>query len=943
MASARGSFLLISLFVGTFGSSGSFATSFTINAPQNTPFIFTQSGDDLTIANGGSITTNSNAVRATNNTINNNIVRIFGSITTTTANDDGINLFNGADISISGSILTQGNNSEGITVVDGAIIALTSGGSITTNGTNSEALFGANNAIVTIANGATITTSGTNSDGMQFIDNANIVMNGGIDTNSGAGSEGIITRDGATIRMGATGTIDALGNGADGIFSRDDADIAVAGTLNSSRRGITTRDNSTIVITSEGSLVPQISHGIFGRNGVTIVNGGSIATIGINARGIFAGTQADISNSGTIITSGDNQAHGIFAGGSATINNSGDITVTGSRVTGNQAPNGIRTGNTSSVINSGTISTTGTNATSTGNSSHAIRVNNNSSVTNTGILNTSGAHADGIWANQNAVINSTGSIQVVGTSANGIFANDRATIANGGNISTAGTNSDGIQADDDAIIINSGSIRTLAANSDGIDADTRAQITNTGSIIAGGIGINLLGGGGSKSVVNSGRIETTTAITGSAATTGYAIRFTNNNSDDTLTLQAGSRIIGRMDMGNTGGNDTVILDRTGGDIAWRWTFEDYNPNGNDTLSVIGGPFVVEVTGDSLGSGATITVGDTSLQTSAGALLADISGTQNKLALDRISEAWALGDGGLRVDEAAESQPMWNAWARGYFSLKSRDGASASAGDTAQSQHVLSGFAAGVDRAFGEHSFFGAYASTTHTTFTYEGRDQTLTTDTVTGGAYGRLQAMNGLFADVAVAAGYMEGDAGARLRANNLVAGGIEEIEGGEADGSYISPTMRIGTEIAVSGIKFVPSATIAYAAQWREGYTETGDTVQSVGSHIVKTASGRLELAAILEHNGAVARLHGGITAQKDLSRNADFTLGTQVFDIETSADEAEFGTFAGFAFHWAMGDRWALNLDAEASLADIPEDLNADTLDLVGVNASAGLRLNF
>lgn len=814
MASSRGSLLLISLLGSTCGLSTSFATSFTINSPQATPFIFTQSGDDLTIANGGSISTNSNAVRATNNTINNNIVRVFGSISTNTGGDDGINLFDGAEISISGSILTQGNNSEGITVVNGATIALTSGSSITTNGNNAEALFGGNNATITVANGATITTDGNNSDGMQFVDNANIGMNGSIDTSSGAGSEGIITRDDATIRMGSTGSITALSNIADGIFSRDDADIVVSGTILSGRRGITTRDNSIVVITSGGSLTPQISHGIFARDGTTIVNDGNISTIGNDARGIFVG-------------------------------------------------------------------------------------DNNAQYT--------------------------------------------ATITNTGSITTTGTNSDGILADDDAVIVNAGSIRTTAADSDGIDADSRAQITNTGSIIAGGIGVNLLGGGGSKSIVNSGRVETTTPITGAAATTGYAIRFRNNNADDALTLQAGSRIIGRMDMGNGGGNDTVILDRTGGDIAWRWTFEDYNPNGNDDLSVIGGPFVVEVTGDSLGNGATITVGDTSLQTSAGALLADISGTQNKLALDRISEAWALGDGGVRVNDAAEFQPMWNAWARGYFALKNRDGASASAGDTAQSQHVLSGFAAGVDRSFGDNGFFGAYASTTHTTFTYEGRGQTVTTDTVTGSAYGRLQAMNGLFADVAIAAGYVEGNAGARLRANNLVAGGIEEIDGGETDGAYVSPTMRIGTEVAVGTIKLVPSATIGYAAQWRAGYSETGDMVQSVDSHLVETASGRLELAAILEHNGAMARLHGGVTAQKDLSENADFTLGTQVFDIETSADDVEFGTFAGFAFHWAMGQRWALNLDAEASLAEIPEDLNDDTIDLIGVNASAGLRLNF
>ncbi|MFK8034813.1 MAG: autotransporter domain-containing protein [Hyphomicrobiales bacterium] len=808
MASSRGSLLLFSLLVSTCGSSGSFATSFAINAPQGTAFVFTQSGDDLTIANGGSISINSNAVRATNNTINNNIVRVFGSISTNTGSDDGINLFDDAEISISGSILTQGNNSEGITVVNGATIALTSGSSITTNGNNAEALFGTNNAIVTIANGATINTDGSNSDGMQFVDNANIVMNGSIVTNLGLGSEGIITRDDATIRMGSNGSITALSNTADGIFSRDDADIIVSGTVLSGRRGITTRDDSVVVLTSGGSLAPQISHGIFARDGTTIVNDGNISTIGNDARGIFVG---------------DNNAQ------------------------------------------------------------------------------------------------------------------NTATITNTGSITTTGTNSDGILADDDAIIINAGLIRTTAANSDGIDADARAQITNTGSIFAGGIGVNLLGGGGSKSIVNSGRIETTTPITGTAATTGYAVRFRNNNADDALTLLAGSRIIGRMDMGNGGGNDMVILDRTGGDIAWRWTFEDYNPNGNDNLSVIGGPFVVEVTGDSLGNGTTVTVGDTSLQTSAGAVLADISASQNKLALDRITEAWALGDNG-----AAEYQTGWNAWARGYFSLKNRDGRSATAGDTANSQHVLTGFAAGIDRAFGQRSFFGAYASTTHTTFTYEGREQVLTTDTTTGGAYARLQAMNGLFADLAVAAGYVEGEAGGRLRANNLVAGGIEKFEGGETDGAYISPTMRVGSEIALGAVKLVPSATIGYAAQWREGYAETGETVQSMGRHVVETTSARLELAAVLQHNGVMARFHGGITAQKDISGSADFMLGSQTFDIETASGEAEFGSFAGFAFNWAMGDRWALNLDAEASLADIPEDLN-DTIDLIGVNASAGLRLNF
>ncbi|MEP0522337.1 MAG: autotransporter domain-containing protein [Hyphomicrobiales bacterium] len=714
------------------------------------------------------------------------------------------------------------------------------------------------------------------------------------------------------------GMIQTGGANDHGVFLRDFADVFLSGiitTFGTGSEGIQVAVNGTVNVSSTGQ----------------------IDTSGLNAEGIVAGTQSNISNAGSIVTSGNNQAHGIAVGTFSQVTNSGSITTTGSRATGNQAPNGIRAGDNANVFNSGSIVTSGTNVTNPGNSSHAIRVRDNGSVTNTGDINTSGADADGIFSRNDAVISNGGNINVTGTDANGIVAATRATISNSGRVFAE---RNGIVATANAEITNSGTIRALR---NGIVATANSNIRNSGSIIADNIGINLTSGNGSKSVVNSGRIETTLPVTSSAATTGYALRFRNNNADDTLTLQAGSRIIGRMDMGNQGGNDTVILDRSGGDIAWRWTFEDYNPNGNDTLDVVGGPFVVDVIGDSLGNGATVTVGDTSLQTSAGAQLSDLSASQNKLALDRISEAWALDDGGANDAGIDQTRPQWHAWTRGYFALKNRDAAASNSGDMAESQHALSGVAAGIDRAMGDHVLLGAFASSTHSTYTFEGSGQTLTSDMITGGAYGRLQAMNGVFADFALTAGYINGDAGARLRANNLVVGGIEEIEGGEVDGAYVSPTLRFGAEIAVGSFKLMPTATIGYSAQWREGYSEIGDTVQSVDKHLVETTSGRLELAAVLEHNGSIARLHAGISAQKDISGTADFTLGSQSFDIDTAAAEAEFGTFAGFAFNWTMNNRWALNLDAEASLADIPNDLSSDTLDLVGVNAGAGLRLSF
>ncbi len=278
--------------------------------------------------------------------------------------------------------------------------------------------------------------------------------------------------------------------------------------------------------------------------------------IGINSRA----ANLTVNNSNSI--SGGDDAIRFTATGTGTVNNPFGALIDGT--TGANS-DGIQGTATFTVNNNGTIrgNNDGIRAVA------GAIINNNTNFT-MGIptsggsiigINDEGIEAgDGLFlVNQNlATITGSGNGIVSGNGANitndlggsitgafmGINAGDGLILNNSGMIT--GQGNDAVFADRGATIVNSGTLTGTGLGGDGIELGGNGSVTNTGSIIGADDGIDLLGAGGDTfALINSGLIQG-----GNFAVEGDA-------SDDTLTLNLGSRLIGGVAGG--GGTDTIAF------------------------------------------------------------------------------------------------------------------------------------------------------------------------------------------------------------------------------------------------------------------------------------------------------------------------------------------------------------------------------------------------
>ena len=639
---------------------------------------------------------------------------------------------------------------------------------------------------------------------------------------------------------------------------------AVTGTTASGIFAKTPAGTGTINVNNSGSITGA-NYGINTFTDLAVTNSGTIT--GIAAWGVdsFSGA-VNVTNSSTGTISGGSFGGGIVAGTSATVTNYGNVT------------GGIYATTSANVTNSGSV-TGGINA------GTAANVTNSGSVTG------------GIAADNLTVTNTiTGTID-------GINANTSANVTNSGSVTG------GINAGTAANVTNSGLITGGAA---GIKAGTSATIANSGTIVGtGATGIGILAGTTGSNVANSGTI---------IGTGGTAIQFNANGTpgSDTLTVLPGARFGGKIDFG--GGADTINF------ASGSWILN--TANFNKTLSTVttpGAPYLV--------TSNQIVVADVSGFGAQNRAIMDITWWINSVLPDAPVFAPAAGGGAnsfAAVDAAASPFDAFasfppdapgnaatkapvlktasvnysdgNAvWTRGFGGQRQQDSSGVFAGSTTTGY----GGAAGYERVLDPDLKIGALlGASTNKTNLYQSAGS-IGTDTVFGGAYGRL-TRGSTFLDLAVVGGSLDNSSA------RAIAGGLApQIATASYGGWFVDPAMMLGHRIDIDqrGFTITPALRVRYVAAHFDGYTETGSTANlTIDGRDFQAWEERVEITfantRMIGASRVTARVTGGFLGdQRSTGGQVNIALLDQNFLAATPDRGSIAGGYGSAGLDWQIG----------------------------------------
>ncbi|MBX9845193.1 MAG: autotransporter domain-containing protein [Xanthobacteraceae bacterium] len=710
-----------------------------------------------------------------------------------------------------------------------------------------------------------------------------------------------------------------------------------------------------------GVTVTGTDNGIFVDTNNTINNSGTIEGVGANASGIAA-SDINLVNNGTITGTAD--AVFTFGAGTSSIVNNG-------RIEG--VDNGVNVG-TATVVNNagGTISGTGVlsvgvsigdgTVTNFGAISGSIRgisalsgtITNFGTVTSTGTsvpvqdfavsltngtLNNFGtiqslASAAGfipggiaLQTNGNLTVNNAGTIAANGASGTAIDLRGGAVanINNSGSITANGTNGVAINIAGGAFasINNSGTISATGTGGVGIVAGDAAAIANRGTII-GGTGVLLAPVG--ATLVNSGRI---------VGTEGVAIASFGGNA---LIFQPGSRVIGTIALGFS---DTATV-QTGRDISSLLTF---CVCGGVSLNATGGaPFAI--------NGTQIAVLDPTAYALADRSLTDFTGMLSSLITSRFNGTGApppagaasafapslngiaamaepafAGIAGLAYarDNGTSSIPSAtfedrysgiSAWSQGFVGGRRQQ----ADGPTLPATSVAYGGALGLEKKVGRDLRVGVFAGAGQGKLKVDLDSQTIETDYVFAGVYGRIY-QGAQFFDFVVTGGATSNDS-RRLVAHNLAPGGLETATA-SYDGWFVSPEIAYGVHIPFAANSTItPAARLRYAVGHNAGYSETGSAQNlSVGARTFHNLEGRLEMA-LARFDEITARgwlkttvTLGGLAMQRLGGQTVNTVLIGQSLLFSAPGDDTVGGAYMGWGLDYLTPHGFGLFVAAEGS----------------------------
>lgn len=645
----------------------------------------------------------------------------------------------------------------------------------------------------------------------------------------------------------------------------------------------TLNDNETGTIETGGELNTAATAIHAPGSTVTINNSGSVSTSGFSGGGILSqGSDATIDNSGSITTSGS-FAHGIVSLGSdATIDNSGSI-----NTSGNGAHGIASTGISTTIDNSGSIMTNGDSA-------NGIRSQGaNASISNSGSISTGGSSADGIASlGINATINNSGSIATSSNTARGIFSqgND-ARISNSGSISTGGSTADGIASSgSNAIINNSGSVTTSGINAIGIwSTGIDATINNSGSIAtSASFAFGIYSQGSNATINNSGLVSAT-------GVDSYAILGASN--DITLNLLSGSQIIGRIDLGDDGGDNDTANVYTGVGISSSLTFENTENINLFGTGVVAGNTVVSI--------------DPTGESTRGVALAGMTSSIHNVIGQRMAHTTPLKPVQLASLELSpgmyfeEHKPV--AWAQVFGGRFDRDAeGSALAYDH---DHVGVNFGYEWDVSGHRAGLMGGIVRSTTDTQTASFETEA---DNYYIGAYANRKT-HGLNITGSLIAGYGDHD-NDRLVVDNL--NGVETANS-DFNSWFISPGLTIGSAFTVDDrLELRPSVSVNYSIALLDDYRESGTTNSnlSVDDRKAKALTARAQLAAAYQFDEASEfEFRVGINSRHTDDEDTKVSIAGSQFKFATAGDESVAGGYAGASLRVADDNNLSLIADVE------------------------------
>jgi uncharacterized protein with beta-barrel porin domain len=238
-----------------------------------------------------------------------------------------------------------------------------------------------------------------------------------------------------------------------------------------------------------------------------------------------------------------------------------------------------------------------------------------------------------------------------------------------------------------------------------------------------------------------------------------------------------------------------------------------------------------------------------------------------------------------------------------------------------STNSVYGGAIGVDRPFGSNLRLGAFVGAGYGRLGVDLNSQTIDTDYVFGGGYGRFD-WSSHFLDFAISTGHTA-NASTRLVADNASPSGFDTATASYG-GWYVSPELAYGVRLPLAAnMMLIPIARVRYLGAALDGYTESGSAQDlSVAGRFVNDVEERFELdLARIDASNPVGVIKTTVKAGVlGLERLGDTTVNTvligQSLAFAAPGEKVTAGGFAGIDLDYRITTTVSLFASGEGAL---------------------------